>query len=360
MKVALSLLIVVVVVGCGHATATPYQVAFAEGERAETAGRFGEAATSFDHARSIAPNDRERAHADYASAQMMIRAGDVAGGAAKLRTIAAANPPGEHTAEAAYEIASLEIEEGDANGWLELEKAMARFPNEGLAHRALTRLSVHVEEASGKEATIAWLEKIAPSFTGTELEQAVAFETAKRIEASGDLASARARYVAIAEKWPYPHGAFMDDSWYRAAVLDEKAGKPEVAIADLETMLENRETASMIGTYERPMYEPAAWKIAEIYRDDLHDTEKAAAAFHRVYTDFTTSLKRDDALWEEARVWQKAGDASTACARLSTLTSKFPDSRYVPCATARCSDISRPSKSAAPKTCPPYIEARSR
>ncbi|MGH7284024.1 MAG: tetratricopeptide repeat protein, partial [Polyangiaceae bacterium] len=236
-----------------------------------------------------------------------------------------------------------------------LEKTMARFPNDGLAHRALTRLSMHIDEVSGRPKTIAWLEKIAPSFAGTELEQAVAFDTAKRIDASGDTANARARYIAIADKWPYPHGAFWDDSLYGAAIIDEKNKAYDEAIADLERMLAERETASMIGSYERPLYEPAAWKIAEIYRDDLHDADKAAAAFHRVYSEFTTSLKRDDALWEEANVFEKNGDGSAACSRLSTLASKFPDSRYVPCAIAKCSDISRPSKSQAPKECPAYI-----
>ena len=342
--------------GCGRSATTPYQAAFAQAERAEGAGRYAEAAADFDRAGAMAPSAREKAHAEYASAEMLVRAGDLASGAAKLRVIANANPPGEHSAQAAYEIASIEIREGDAKGWNDLEATMTRFPNDGLAHRALTRLSMHVEETSGPAATIAWLEKIAPSFAGTELEQAVSFETAKRIDASGDIADAHARYIAIADKWPYPHGAFWDDSLYRAALIDEKNKKYEEAISDLERMLADRETASMLGSYERPMYEPAAWKIAEIYRDDLHDAEKAAAAFHRVYSEFTTSLKRDDALWEESLVWQKTGDTSTACSRLSTLASKFPDSRYVPCATAKCSEISRPSKSQAPKECPAYLE----
>ncbi|HEX7666501.1 MAG TPA: hypothetical protein VF407_18370, partial [Polyangiaceae bacterium] len=223
----------VLVAACGHASATPYQVAFAQGERAETAGRFAEAAKGYDAASKIAPNDRERAHAEFASAEMSIRAGDRATGAAKLRAIASANPPGEHTAEAAYRIASLEISENDAQGWIELEHAMAKFPNEGVAHRSLQRLSAHVEETNGKAAAISWLETIAPSFTGTELEQAVAYETAKRVEANGDAEGARTRYLAIAEKWPYPHGAFWDDSLYEAAVIDEKAGRYDDAIAHL-------------------------------------------------------------------------------------------------------------------------------
>ncbi len=345
----------IVLVACGHAPASQYQIAFATGERAEGSGRYAEAAHDFDDAARLAPNAREKNHAEYAAAQVLIRGGDRSTGASKLRAIANLSPPDEHSGEAAYEIANIEIEENDANAWIDLEKAMTTFPNEGDAHRALERLAIHIEEASGPKAAIEWLEKIAPSFEHTELVQAVAWETAKRIEASGDLTDARARYVAIATRWPYPRGAYWDNSLFRASAIDEKNGHFDDAIALLEQMLHQREEASVLGSYERPMYEPAAWHIAEIYRDDLHDSAKAAAAFHRVYAEFTTSLKRDDALWEEAKIFRNQNDTSSACSRLSTLVNHFPDSRYVPCITTQCSDVTRPTKSKAPNECPAYV-----
>ncbi len=345
----------VLLVACGHAPASQYQIAFATGERAEGAGRYTEAARDFDDAAKIAPSSREKNHAEYAAAQVSIRAGDRSSGAAKLRAIANLSPPDEHSGEAAYEVANIEIKEGSPNGWIDLENAMTKFPNEGDAHRALERLAAHIAEVSGPKATIDWLEKIAPTFEQTEIVQAVAYETAKRIEASGDTADAHARYLAIANRWPYPHGAYWDTSLFHASAIDEKNGHFDDAITELETMLHQREEASMLGSYERPMYEPSAWHIAEIYRDDLHDNTKAEHAFHRVYAEFTTSLKRDDALWEEAKIFRKDGDASTACSRLSTLVSQFPDSRYVPCITTMCSDMTRPNKSKAPKECPAYI-----
>jgi len=345
-------------IACGHAPPSSYRVTFATAERAEGSGRYAEAAREFDDAARVAPNPREKAHAEYAAAQMLVKSGDRQDGAAKLQALADASPAGEHSGQAAYELARLRIAEKDASGWPDLENAMNRFPNEGVAHLALKRLATHVEETSGAPAAITWLEKIAPRFESTELVQAVAYETAKRIDTGGDLADARVRYLAIAERWPYPHGAYWDNSLFRASAIDEKNGHFDDAIAELEQMLHQRETASMIGSYERPMYLPAAWHIAEIYRDELHDDPRAEAAFHRVYADFTTSLKRDDALWEEAALLTKTGDAATACTRLSTLTSQFPDSRYVSCATQQCADLSRPSKSRAPKECRTYLTAK--
>ena len=64
---------------------------------------------------------------------------------------------------------------------------------------------------------------------------------------------------------------------------------------------------------------------------------------------------RDDALWREAELWRKDGDTSTACDRLATLASDFPDSRYVPCTSLRCPSVKRPAKSKAPATCHEYL-----
>ena len=42
--------------------------------------------------------------------------------------------------------------------------------------------------------------------------------------------------------------------------------------------------------------------MGEIYRDGLRDHASARREFRRLYTDFTTSILRDDALWAEARL----------------------------------------------------------
>ena len=116
-----------------------------------------------------------------------------------------------------------------------------------------------------------------------------------------------------------------------------------------------RETTTLIGTYERPKYVPAMLRIGALWRDRLHDRARAREAFHRLYTDFAHSTARDQALWLEAALWREDGDTRTACGRLALLVHDFPDSRYVPCATQQCSDVARPSESAAPKECHPYI-----
>jgi TolA-binding protein len=190
---------------------------------------------------------------------------------------------------------------------------------------------------------------------GKAIEEDVTYERAKRLAALGRLEAARDAFIDVANRWPYPGGAYFDDSLYRASEIEEQLGRPREAIQHLERMLSFRESSSTIGTYERPRYVPAILRIAKLYEERLHDRAKARATLHRLYADFKTSTLRDDALWREAALWEKDGDKDTACSRLATLASDFPDSRYVPCAVERCPSIKRPSKSKAPKTCHAYL-----
>ena len=160
----------------------------------------------------------------------------------------------------------------------------------------------------------------------------------------------------MATKFPYPFGGFNDDALYRAAEIEEKLGRPQEAIALLERLLSQREVSSFLGSYERPRYLPAILRIAQIYATSSNDRAKARATLHRLYTDFTTSTMRDDALWREAELWRKDGDAKHGVRVASRRsTDDFPDSRYVPCASLRCPSIKRPAKSKAPATCHEYL-----
>ncbi len=190
----------------------------------------------------------------------------------------------------------------------------------------------------------------------TELVQLVTFLDAVHVETLGDDPAARAAYGRIADRWPYPFGSFFDDALWRASLIDERLGLYPLAIDDLERLLRQRETTSIVGSYERAKYVPAMMRVGELYRDRLHDRARARAAFHRLYADFAHSTLRDRALWLEAALWREDGDAGAACNRLGTLVEQFPDSRYVPCAVEQCRGLARPRSSVAPRDCHEYIE----
>jgi tetratricopeptide (TPR) repeat protein len=349
-----SLLPLLVVAACAPSRGPAYDRAFAAAARAESAGRLAEAAAGYDRAASTASRPRDREAAKWAAADVLARSGDVAGAEARLDAMAG-DAASDHQAEAAYRAALLRVENGDAErGWREMEQVPRRFPTHGVSHVAIRRLVAHADEG-GTEAGVAELDALDRDVGKTELVELVTYLRVQHVEAQGHGTAARDAYLRIADRWPYPYGAFFDDALWEASLLDEKLGDPRAAAADLERLVAVRETTTILGSYERARYVPAMLRLGALYRDALHDHPKARETFHRLYTDYRHSTKRDAALWEEAAVWRADGDAKTACARLSTLVSEFPDSRYVPCATAGCPGLERPAKSVAPAECREYI-----
>jgi TolA-binding protein len=339
---------------CAPNRGAAYEKALAEGRRAHHAGRFDVAADRFDEAARTAKVPRDAVYARYEAALARARAGDVARAAAELRAIANAKPPNAYAAQAAFKAADLAGKSDPSAGDAELEAVALRFPESGVARVALERLIRHDDE-TGAARTLAHLDALAPKVAKTSLEEVVAYERAKRLAELGRLEEARDALVSVADRWPYPTGAYFDDALYRASEIEEKLGRPREAIALLERLLSFRESSVTVGSYERPRYVPALLRIAKLYEENLHDRARTRETLHRLYTDFKTSTMRDDALWREAELWQKDGDHDTACARLATLVSDFTDSRYVPCASERCPSIKRPAKSKAPKTCHAYL-----
>ena len=76
---------------------------------------------------------------------------------------------------------------------------------------------------------------------------------------------------------PYPFGSLFDDALWHASLIEEKLGRSEAAIEQLRELLATRESSHMTGSYERPRYSPAQMRIAELYRDALHDRRSGAA-----------------------------------------------------------------------------------
>ncbi|MBX3220161.1 MAG: tetratricopeptide repeat protein [Labilithrix sp.] len=351
---ALALALVLPALACAPNRGAAYEKSLAEARRAHHAGRFDAAADRFDEAARTAKIPRDAVYARYEAALARARAGDVARAARELRAIADARPPNAYSAQAAFKAADLAWKSDPSAGYAELEAVALRFPENGVGKVALVRV-LRRDDESGPAATLAHLDALGPKLAKTALEEDIAYERAKRVAELGRLEEARDAFVAVADRWPYPGGAYFDDALYRASEIEEKLGRPREAIALLERMLSFRERSVTIGSYERPRYVPAVLRIAKLYEERLGDRAGARATYHRLYADFKTSTLRDDALWHEAALWEMDGDTDTACDRLSTLTRAFPDSRYVPCAVDRCRSIERPSKSKAPKTCHAYL-----
>jgi tetratricopeptide (TPR) repeat protein len=346
-----------VLAACAPNHGQAFERALAEGDRAETAGRYADAARSFDAAAMHALLYRDRTHAVYLAALMFERAGDLAPARERYEAVARAAPAAEDSGAAAYKEADMDIARGDsAAGWREMDAMLRHFPDDGLGKSAFHRLVRHEDETQGPGGALAYIEALAPVLDATERAEEVAYERAAHFETLGRLDEARDTFVRLASRWRYPIGALWDDSLYRAAELDRRLGRPKDALADLDAMLSQAEVSILNGSYTRPRYPDATMLAARIWRDDLHDPGEARKRFHAAYANFPTWQARDQALWLEADLWKTDGRTDEECGTLSKLVREFPDSRYVPCAAARCPSIARPSESQAPARCHAYIE----
>jgi len=338
---------------CGGARAGDYERALAEAHRASSAGRFAEAADAYARAGTATNAARGKQHAALFAAVERARAGEVARALTELDALAKASPPTDVSAEAEYKAARLRLRTGAVErGRAELEAFLPRHPESPLALSAFAQVIRFKEESSGEAGARATVEGLAAKVPeGTPLGQRIAYERALRTEG---LPARRDALIAHADRFPYPRGSYWDDALFRAAELEETLGRPREAIALLTRLLAERETSDVIGSYQRPRYTPAKLRVARL-QEKLGDREGARRTLHELYANFRSSELRDDALWNEARLFREDRQPAEACDRLRTLVSELRDSRFVPCASALCPEIVRPKDSRAPKACHSYL-----
>jgi len=339
---------------CGPSRGDVYEAAFARGQRALHDGRYEEAAKAYEEAASAAERVKDRDEALFQVARMHEKRGAFVEAKAALVRLSKESPDGPRLGRAAYDLATLEIEHGDEErGYKMLLDATAQFPKNGLARRAVHRLAEHAKDKGGDEAVLVWADGEAKVLRGTEVEENVMYEKALAFDRLGRTAEARDTFLALAHAHPYPFGTLTDDAYDEASKMDEKLGRYEAAISDLRELLAARESSHLTGSYERPKYSPAQKRIAELYRDRLHDHENARREFHALYTNHPTSVFRDDALWAEAKLAREDGDKREACDLARSLRKEFSESRYARCLHLVCDEIEKPQGE---RECSGYIE----
>jgi tetratricopeptide (TPR) repeat protein len=350
---ALTLAVVLCAGGCGPAWGDAYLDAMAAGQRAYHAGRYAEAATLYAQAVTSAQRLKDRDEAMLLVARMQERDGHLDEARASYERIASALPPGPRLVRASIAAAQILIEQGkEAEGCARLLDIAKKYPEHGDARGVLQRVMDREQDLGGAVAVLAFLRREQPAFAGTSLAVFFDYQIAKALAEKGDLVVARDLLIAHARAHPYPYGPYTDDALARAADIEIGLGHPTEALALLKEMLAPLEHSEKPGSYERPRFPDAQWKIAELYRDKLNDHAAARREFHRLYTEHKYAKLRDDALWEEAKLAAADGDKSEACSLVEKLGKDFSESRYVRCLRELCPSAEIPKDA---RECPRYI-----
>jgi tetratricopeptide (TPR) repeat protein len=334
-------------VGCAASQSGELARQGAAAERAYSAGRYAEAAKRWGEVADGARRPADRDEARYRQGASWVRAGQPTLGRATFDRLLRDSPKGVRGARAALDRARLEEETGNLpEAQKSLEWLIENHPESGLAPTALHDL-LELLAPRGEIAIRSYLDARLAALDKTELGEHLHAAYAASLERSGDLAAARARYLFVAERYPYPRGALWDDALFHAADLAARAGAPAEAILHLERMLSKREAAYVQGSYERGRYGEAQFRIAELYRDALHDPVRARKAFEQLWSAHRTSRLRDDAAWNAAQLAAQAGDDAGACEDLEALVREMPSSRYVACAPTLCAQLKTPPEAGA-------------
>lgn len=340
---------------CAPTRPHAHLAALAAGDRAYSAGRFIEAAEAYDRAAAETTRERDRVEATYRSAAARQRGGDVAGAMERYASVASTSPRYERGPRALYEVARMRTQSQSAEareaGWRAMGELLRAHPTTGPGRRAMFHLLRRRDEAdpTGAEG-VAFIEGLlAEEAVASAMRDTLLAERARRLERMGRAAEAEAAWDEMLRAVPYPQNAHWDDGHVALARLRRARGDARGAVAALDRMLAVREPSYSSGTYNAPRFGAGAMLRAEILRDDLRDARAAAEAFHFVYADFPTSLLRDDALWNEGLVRERAGDPG-ACDVWERLAREFPCHRFGRRAATRAAACGR-SVPAPPRRC---------
>jgi len=328
------------VAGCAASPSMAYRVGLAAGDRAYHAGRFGEAARAYEGASSHGRSARDRGDARYRAAMACRRDGDEPCTARLLTVVATDEGDWDHAPRARLELAAIALRSpgggGRASALDQLRALIERSPATGPALGAL-RLALRTldEDDPSRARSIAWLETLAddPRVSGSILIESVLAARATRLEARGDTVAAVSAWRDLLGRVPYPNNSHWDDGHLALARLLRAQGRAREAVQAIERMLAVRESSWGNGSYAAPRFDDGAWLRAEILRDDLGEPAASADAYHRVYAEHSTSLRRDDALWEEAALRRRT-DPAAACRLWQALATEFACRRFARLARA--------------------------
>jgi TolA-binding protein len=329
---------------CGSPPPAAYSRETDAAQIARQQGQHLTAARHYERAAALAEQPRDAEEARYRAADSYERAGDVAHAEQIYRSLAAQGPSAQRRSRADFALAELLQRSGrEEAGQQQLARAIRNSPNSGLARDGLTRHLSYLRQRGGSEQVLRYLARESAALGGTELGETLVYRRARELDDAGRTAEARDAYLACAAAFPYPTGAYWDDALWRAAQQELSLGAPERAISHLSRMLAEQESASIVGSYERARYAEAQLQIGRIYRDSLHEPERARLELRKVWQLHPNSSLADDALFEEALLAQSTGDQTGACSALSIVVTQLPTSRYAACAHLLCSRLARTS-----------------
>lgn len=300
-----------------------YLDAMAAADRDHVAGRDDAAIADWREAAGAAERRVDRDEAQHRAALSLRAEGRLDEALALFTEIAERRPISRRTVRAMWEVTRIHLQQGHRDEALAgLRAIVFEHAEDGQASRSLRTLIAELRAHEGDDAAIALLLELDALVRATDLGDDVLTDLAQIYRDHDRRDEARALYERIVAEHPYPRGQRWDDTFMRLADMAEEDGDHEAAIHYLERMIDPHALGLPPGSYTLPHMPDAGMRIAHILRDEVHDVDRAAAAFRRMHDAFPTSLLRDDSLVEMGEMLLDAGRTGDGCHALEQAISE--------------------------------------
>lgn len=299
--------------------------ALAEGERHMGHGRHEEAAESFALAAEEAERRVDLDEALYRQTRALIELERYDEAIAILQEVADRRPVSRRTGRAMFEIALIRLDhmQQTEQAMQDFERVMREASDDGLGSRSLYYILRDYESKADSAGAIAFCDRLLVDLGNTTLGDDLLRAKANLQLLTGDRTGARASLEEIVRRYPYPYGQRWDDAIVTLAEMDVEDGQPRQAIERLEALVFRNEETNLVGSYTLPSMPRAQMRIAEIYRDELHELEAASDAYEHLLRRFPRSNLRDDALYQAGIMWLGANEKRRGCRFLERVVDDF-------------------------------------
>lgn len=288
-------------------------------------GRYEEAVESFAEAADEAERRVDLDESLYRETRALLRLERYEEAVALLDTVGDRRPVSRRTSRALFEAALIRLDHlGQREQALAgFERVMRETPDDGLGTRSLYYILKDFEQRADTAGAVAFCDRLYADLGNTTLGDDLLRSKANLLLLDGDRAGARAALEELIVRYPYPYGQRWDDAIVTLAELDVEDGEPRRAIERLEVLVERNEETNLVGSYTLPSMPRAQMRIAQIYRDELEDLERASDAFEEFGDLFPRSILRDDALYQAGVMWLDAQETRRGCRLLRRVVDDF-------------------------------------
>jgi len=300
--------------GCPPTISSPHnrqhEDALAEGGRHMSHGRYEEAIASYDHAADEASRRVDLDEALFRETRALVQLERYDEAVAILDEVGNRRPVSRRTSRALFDASLIRLDHLNQReqALAGFERVMRETPDDGLGTRSLYYILRDYEQQNDPAGAVAFCTRLQADLGSTTLGDDLLREKANFHILLGDRASARVALEEIVHRYPYPYGQRWDDAITTLAEMDVEDGEPESAVERLTLLVRHNEQTNLIGTYSLPSMSAAQMRIGQIYRDEIHDYEKAEDAFEDLQRKFPRSTLRDDALFEAGAMWLDVGN----------------------------------------------------